>query len=1008
MKKQNLSKKRLSLKWVLGNVVFILFAFPLSGNALVSEDQYDTSARNTESSQQVPMITGVVKDSKGETMPGVSVLIKGTTKGTLTDADGKFSLEASDNSILVFRFLGSITQEIPAGNRKSMEVVLLDDSQNLDEIVVVGYGTMKKRDLTGSVKSIDNQTIKATGEPSTLGAMRGQMAGVNVTQGDGKLGTDFKIIIRGVNSIQKSSNPLVIVDGVIGGDLNALNPSDIEKIDVLKDVSAAAIYGSRGANGVIIVTTKSGKVGRNIITYDGTVGFTTPTNLPRMFNGEEFVAYAKEAIAGGSWHNPLVGFEKDNAEKGNFTDWRDYTLQNGMQTMHTLSGTGGTEKENHVFSIGYVNQTGSVEGERLRRYNAKVGVEVKEGNVTVGLSAYGRFADIDRGSSEAVRSAFRLRPTASPYDENGNEQFFVQAYRPERFTNPLFDARNENTNYRQLNLFTNFFLDYKILDGLNARTAFAPNVYSDRFGYSADTYTKTGAGTKLPKANLTNNNGYSFTWDNTVNYTKLFKKVHNINAMVGTSMYKSGHESAFIAVKDLPYNSKWHNIGSAGAVESRSSSENKQSLLSFMARVNYTYNDKYLFTFTGRADGSSKLAEGNKWGFFPSAAVAWRISEEGFLKEYRNIDDLKIRISYGESGNNVVDPYSTILGVSNTQYDFGGTNANGQYLNRIANDKLGWERSKEINLGIDYSFFSSRISGTIDFYSKDNIDLILAQKIPQTNGFTDVSAVNIGQTRNTGLEISLNTVNIQTKDFTWSTVFNFATNKNQVLEIFGNHKDYPDQNLFIGKPVQVHYDYDWNGIWQLGEEKEAAKYSRLPGAVKEVDQNGDGLMTPEYDKIIRGTPFPDWTGSVGSTFIYKDLDLAIFAYTRQGEMKRSSFHAELSNEYLGEINQLKVNYWTPENPSNEFYRPGTNAGNKELLLYRDCSFVRISNITLGYNVPLKWIKNVHMSKLRVYASAINPFLFTNYTGLDPEFDNTSTYNGSVSVSTYMLGVNVAF
>lgn len=964
-------------------------------------------------------ITGTVLDENGEGLIGASILIKGASTGAITDVNGHFSLNVSDKDVLQVSSIGYISQTISVGSQKQLRIILKEDSQVLDEVVVVGYGTVKKRDLTGSVKTIDNKVLKSSGQYSTLGALRGQSAGVNVTQNNGKLGTGFNIEIRGMNSITKSSSPLCVIDGVIGGDINALNPADIERVDILKDVSATAIYGSRGSNGVIIVTTRNGQNGRTIVTYDGTVGITVPTNLPEMFNGPEYVAYAKEAINGGSNHNPFIGREKENADNGNYTDWLDYTLRNGFQTTHSVSLTGGNEKEKHIMSVGYVNQTGNIEGEELRRFNIKLGVEGKVGNFTLGLSANARYQDIDNGAREALRSAFRLRPIASPNDAEGNRQFFVQDYRPDRFTNPLYDTENEVQNNRQLNGYANFFIDYKIMDGFTLRSTFSPYVYFDRFGYAADTFTKSNKGTNLPKADLTNNNGYTYTWDNTVTFSKLIKKDHSINAMLGTSTYAAQWEHSYIAVKDLPFNSKWHNIKSAGTETARESWEGSDKLVSFMARFNYAYKDKYLITATGRADGSSKLAKGHQWDFFPSVAVAWRITGEDFLMDNKFISELKLRASYGESGNNAVDPYSTILGTNNTQYDFGGTSANGQYLNRIKNDKLGWEKSKELNFGLDFGFLGGRLSGNIELYNKKTFDLILAQKIPQTNGFDNVGAVNVGATRNRGLEIGLNSVNIQTQNFSWSTSLSFATNKNEITEIFGDSKDYSDQKLFIGQPVLVHYDYAWNGIWQLNEKEEAAKYGRQPGAVKEVDQDNSGTITPDKDRVILGSPFPDWTGSITNTFTYKNLDFSFFIYTRQGEMKWSKFHTELQNEYLGEINQLKVDYWTPENPSNTFYRPGANGGNTNLLCYKKTSFVRVGNITLGYNLPDKWLKACNISKMRIYATAVNPFVFTDYTGLDPEFganatngsgsaDNTATYNGGVSVTTYQLGLSVTF
>lgn len=965
--------------------------------------------------QQV--VTGNVVDQNNEPVAGVNIVKSGTTIGAMTDVNGNFSIQAKNGDLLIASSVGFVTQQVKV-NGPRLNIVIREDTELLDEVVVVGYGTMKKRDVTGSVNSISGKTIAATGQNSTLNALRGQQAGVSVTQASGKLGAGFHIEIRGMNSINKSSEPLCVVDGVVGGDINAINPADIEKIDVLKDVSAAAIYGSRGANGVIIVTTKSGRQGNNKITYDGSYGITTPANLPTMFNGEEYVAYAKEAIRGGSNHNPFIGIENENAEQGRFTDWLDYTLQNGYTTSHTVGLSGGNNKETHMFSVGYTEQTGNIKGERSTRYNAKLAVEGKVGNFTMGLSAYGRYQDIDNGSKEALRSAFRLRPIAQPTDENGEDQFFVQTYRPDRFMNPRFDAKNENTNIRHLNVQASFFVDYKIIDGLNIRSTYSPYVCFERTGYYADTFTKSNKGSSLPKADLTNVNNYSYTWDNTVTFNKVFAKKHSLNVMGGTSTYAYQGESSYVAVKDMPYNYKWDNLSSAGTETARSSGEGSEQLVSFMGRINYAYDDRYLVTFTGRADGSSKLAPGHKWGFFPSAALAWRISNEAFLKDNDKVDDLKLRLSYGVSGNNVVGAYSTMLGVTNTIYDFGGADAKGQYLNRIPNYSLGWEKSKEWNLGLDFSFFNSRLSGTIDLYNKKNVDLILGQSIPQTNGFSAVDAVNIGSTRNKGLEVGLTTVNVKTRNFTWRTSITFATNKNEIVDIFGDKQDYPDQALFIGEPVKVIYDYAWDGIWQLGEESEAQKYGRQPGEVHEVDQNNDGQITPDKDRVILGSPFPDWTGSMTNTFTFKDFDFSIFMYTRQGEFKFSKFHNELQNEYLGEINQLKVDYWTPENPSNTFYRPGFNTGNKNLLLYKDFSFVRVGNITLGYTLPAKWASKAKLSQARLYLTAVNPFIFTDYTGLDPEFggyatnsgnsDETATYNGGVSYSTYMLGVNLTF
>lgn len=951
--------------------------------------------------------SGVVTDETGEPLIGASVIIEGSNKGTMTDLDGKFSIAAQTGDILFVSYVGYIPQRITLSETASLDIRLVTDKQMLDELVVVGYGTMKKRDLTGSVASVSGKDLKESGHNSTWGALRGAQAGVSVTPNSSKPAAGYSVEIRGQNTIGKTSSPLMVVDGVVGADINAINPADIERMDILKDVSATAIYGSRGANGVIIVTTKSGKSGKTTVTYDGSVGFTSAVHLPEMFNGDEYVAYAQEAIRGGSNHNPFVGYEKENADNRNYFDWLDYTLRKGFITNHTVSLTGGTDTFRNMMSIGYTEQSGNVRGEKFRRYNAKASVEGNIDRFTLGLNMYGRFSDIDNGSKEALRSSFRLRPITQPKDAEGNEQFYVQEYRPERFTNPSFDSDNENTNYRQLSLYTTAFLDFKILDGFNFRSSLSSSFYKGRTGYSAGTFTKTNKGTQLPKAELTNDFNLSYTWDNTLNFIRNFGENHSLNAMLGTSYYHYEGESSYIAVKNLPYDFKWYNLA-AGEETSRSSGESSETLISFMARLNYSFKDRYLLTLTGRYDGSSKLAEGHKWAFFPSAALAWRISQEDFMKDFTNVNELKVRVGYGESGNNAVGAYSTINGVNTTSYDFGGTEAKGQYLQRIPNYNLGWEKSKEVNLGIDFGFFNNRLGGSLELYSKKNVDIILGQNIPQTNGFSSVDAVNIGSTRNSGIEVTLNSVNIETKDFSWSTTLNFSKNKNKVLNVFGDKKDYPNMALFIGKPVQVIYDYQWNGIWQLDEAEEAAKYGRQPGEVKEVDQNNDGVIDPDNDRVILGSPFPDWTGGITNNFTYKGWDFSFYIYTRQGVFKKSGFHQNLASEYLGEINQLKVNYWTPENPSNEFYRPGFNTGNKSLLNYKDFSFVRVGHITLGYSLPEKWMKPLHMSRCRLYVTAVNPIVWTKYDGLDPEYDSSEVYDGAVSVATYQFGVNITF
>ncbi|MFC4870851.1 SusC/RagA family TonB-linked outer membrane protein [Negadavirga shengliensis] len=953
-------------------------------------------------------ITGKVMDEKGEPIPGVTVVLEGTSIGTVTDIDGGFSLEVSEEGVLVISFIGYQTQKVNIGSRNVINIVLLEDMASLEEVVVIGYGEIKKSDLTGAVGSVDNDRIVRMAPILPAQAIQGQVSGVNVQKVNGKPGDDFNIDIRGLSSIGGNNAPLVVIDGVMGGSLNALNPADIEQIDILKDASATAIYGSRGSNGVVIVTTKQGKSGRNVISYDGYAGIKSPVNLPNMMGGPRFVEYFDESVKNGSGRF-LDEKEQQNVANGTYTDWIELLLKNGLQTNHNISLSGGNENTRHFFSAGYLSEEGNVPEEKFERFNLKANIDANINNwIKAGVSTYFSYSLQDQGSNEALRSAYRLRPTGDAYDENG-ELLFWPTTSDSQTPNALFDPPNVKNEFRNFRLFGNIYLELMPLEGLSFKTVFAPYLESIRNGTFTGRYSKANTGNRNGRADYRSQLNMSYTLDNILSYNKTTGN-HSFNGILANSVVVNRNEGAEQNVMELPFDSFWYNTGSASNIVGISSYLQEWALLSYMGRFNYTYHDKYQLTFTGRWDGSSKLAEGHEWAFFPSAAVAWRLGDEAFLQDLNVISNLKLRLSYGLVGNDAVSPYSTQASIRSTVYDWAGQPAVGFAPAAIANRALTWEKSKEINFGVDFGLFDNRLGGSFELYKRTTDDLILNRVLPPHTGFESVVG-NIGSTLNRGIELSLNTVNIQSNKFSWRTDLTFARNHNEILELYGDDQDDLGNLWFIGQPIRVWYDYVFDGIWQLDESEVADSYGFLPGNVKVKDLNNDGSITADGDRTILGSPLPKWLGGMTNTFIFNNLDFSFMLYTQQGAMVRSRFHTDnFGREWNGRYNKLDVDFWTETNPSNSWPAPNRTGGRvfEELKAYTDVSFVRVQNVTLGYSFPNRIKERMKMSNLRVYATANNPIVFTKYEGFDPEWAEQNTFNMGISSAVYLLGVNVSF
>lgn len=977
-------------------------------------------------------VTGVIKDETGEPIPGVSVAVKGTTIGTITDADGKYSLEVPEGGILVFSFVGYEKQEITADNKTSIDVVLAEDTKILDEVVVVGYGTIKKRDHTGSLSSVDAQKLQDTHKPSIGAALQGQIAGVDIVKTNNKPGAGFNIMVRGQNTIKAEPGgdsrtdmndinaPLYVVDGMFVNSISDIAPDDIERIDILKDASSTAIYGSRGANGVVIISTKRGAEGKSHVEYNGSISIGRAMNQPNFLNASEYVQYRIDRDKGAHWtdktYEPdlqtLLGNQQyNNYINGKSINWADEVLETSISHSHSARIYGNGKGLAYTFGLSYTNEDGIIGYDGYERYNVSSSIDKQLNNFfKAGVNIYTAYEVTKNSGTETFRSLYRLNPLTDKYNDDGTLRLYPDATIG-NLSNPFLEMENLVTEKKGIHVFGNVYLEYKPLDWIKFTTTFTPDVTYTRYGEYRGKDTKSSKGNQAAtRAYYNTDNLLKYTWDNLAYAERKFGEDHNVNGMLGSSWYKSMYEYANVRADAMPNDHyQWYNL-KAGTMNSMESSYRQEQLMSYFARFNYTYQDKYLMTVTGRYDGSSKLAKENRWCFFPSAALGWRISEEAFLKDKTAISDMKLRLSYGISGNNGGDriiPYVSTQEVKNDKYIFGNTGVNSAYLSAFENKNLTWEKTKEWNLGLDLTLFNGRIGLTVDAYDRRTDDLIMQRTMSQMNGFSYMWD-NVGKAKNTGLEIGLSTVNIKTKDFTWSTNINFATNHNEITELNDGYTEDRANGWFVGESIGAVWTYKHIGFWQENEVGEAAKYGLVPGSIKVVDRDNSQTPSNDDDKFIIGSLFPSWTGGITNTFKYKDIDLSFFIYTRQGQYSFSQFHRSFSMMDNVSFNVIKLDYWTPENPNGTWNRPGVTPGETDATHYMKTSFTKVGYINLGYNIPSKVLNKTGISKLRVYASCQNPFVFTDYDGWDPETASENTYTQYAMIRTFMFGLNLTF
>lgn len=947
---------------------------------------------------------------------GVSVVVKNTTRGTSTDVDGKYSLSVSEGEVVDFVFLGYKTQSVTVSYaRTRVDVQLAEDAKSLEDVVVIGYGVVKKKDLTGSIQSLSGKDVVKSMAVNPAEALNGRVSGVFVTKSSNRPGADLSIQIRGKNSFNYSNEPLYVIDGVPSGGMRHINADDIESIDVLKDASSCAIYGSRGANGVVIITTKGANRKEGFqIDYNGYVGVKTPTRLPDMLgsegNGMEYVNFRIQQWTNKFGASSLLspGFLTENERRhikyGEYYDWLREYAKDALTTSHSLSASGSTEHTSYTFGLGYMKDDGMAGSEEFERITANMGIEYRAKNrIRMGMNTYMSHNVIDHGSGEALFNAYLFTPIVGRYEPDGTETF---THRPGGRVNPFIEDRNTRNESDGWSVNTSAFFSYSPIEHLTLKTQIAMQYDGAVSGYWSGTDSQYGLGVKKPRAQRSEGYNQNWVWDNTITYDRMFGQKHKLNVIGLFSMQKDTHRSSGMVGEGLPYNSYWHAIHTADQILNVNSNYWESSMMSFMGRLNYVYNDKYLFTVTARYDGTSRLSKSNRWGVLPSAAVGWSVNNENFLKDKEWLDVLKLRLSWGKTGNNNIGHNVILTKLALSPYSMDGSGEKGFGLqNSLGNSDLKWEMTSEWNVGLDFGFFNNRLSGTFDAYFRKTEDLIFERQVADVNGYSSILQ-NIGTTQNRGIELSLNTVNLQKKDFNWRTNFTFSMNRNKILDLDGTKTDDLANRRFIGRPMDVYYDVRQVGIWQAWEKEEANSYGAAPGWPKILDYNADGKIDAN-DYHILGRQSPDCTFGITNTFNYKNWDLSIYMYSQIGGLYNDQFTfwgLGINNQ---DYNKLNVPYWTPENQNNKYPGIGLECLWTQALAQVDGTFFKIQNITLGYTLPQKIAHRIGMKGLRAYLSVQNPFTFSDYLGSDPQIiGEDPSRQLSLYPMTFTIGLNL--
>ncbi|OCX53740.1 SusC/RagA family TonB-linked outer membrane protein [Mucilaginibacter sp. PPCGB 2223] len=967
-------------------------------------------------------VKGKVLDENSQPLPGASIKASGTTKGTTTDANGLFSITLNAPAILTVSFIGMEKQTVSVSPASSnVTIVLKGAGKNLNEVVVIGYGTQKRSDITGSVTTVPKDRLENLPVTQVMQAVEGSVAGVTVNTTSMVPGRQPGVTVRGQNSITASSGPFIVVDGIpltkSGGSLNDINPQDIASMEILKDASATAIYGANGSQGVILITTKRGGSGKAVIRYNGYAGYENISHLldprdPASFT-QKFLDYEAQNHLTQQFPEPVYNNgERANYVAGRTVDWVKESTQQGFQQDHNLSVSGGSPDVKYFVSGDYLKQKGVVKGYQYQRVSFRSNLDINVTNfLTMGANVYFANNNYDGGRANLL-FATALSPYGTEYNPDGTYMIYPQL--PEQlYTNPLLGLTTDQVN-RSTNISGNGYAQIKfggVLKGLSYRLNAGYTYLPTR----VDSYSGRLANTPLGQAAATASETNSYTLDNLLYYDREFGKHHIFFTGLYTATQRRYFISGFQGTGYINDELSFNDLGvgatvvGLGEVTGNGTYSDRYALNSQMARLNYTYNSKYLLTLTVRRDGSSVFG-GNtdKYGWFPSAAVGWNISNEDFMKNVKSVSSLKLRASLGRVGNEAVGVYNTITSDATVRFPFGGVSTVGVQASNLGNGNLHWETTTQANIAADFGLLNDRISGTIEYYDSRTSGLLLARSLPAITGYGRITD-NIGKVANHGVELTLNTKNINSDDFKWESTIVFSANKNKIVDLYGDGKDDIGNVWFIGQPIRVIYDYQKQGVWQTGEDPSKQDPGAKPGDLKFADTNGDGKITAD-DKVIQGQRDPKWTGGFTNTFHYKNLSLNIFIQTAQGILKNDA-DFNYADESGRRNTPAAIGYWTPTNGSQEFQ--ALSYTNPRGYGYpRDASYTRIKDVTLSYVFPQRILDKAKISGLTIYLSGRNLHTFTKWIGWDPE-DNYDTRGSGDYVNNYpqtrtiVLGANIS-
>lgn len=1010
-----------------------------------------SSKEYVQSVTQTKAIKGIITDETGEPMIGVSVWVKGTSNGTITNLDGEYKLDVlAKNQTLEISYIGYKTQQVTIGTESHINIKMIPNTQALDEVVVIGYGAVKKRDLTGAVTSIKNEDIALNPGTNPMQALQGKVAGLDIMKSSGQAGSGVSMQLRGTRSFTASGSPTFIIDGM-PGDYSTLNPNDIESIEVLKDASSTAVYGSSGANGVIIITTKSAKVEKTTVNFNTFAGFNGWSKTPRMRSGESYIQGLRDAnIATGNWSSPadderiFASTESYQAHlNGDYIDWTEELMQNGYAQNYSLSVSGGTEKTKGYISINFSDEKGQYTGDNYKVYSTNIRIDhaVKDW-LKIGANMQGSYVHRNKAYAK-LETALTAEPLGKIKDENGN--YTVEPVIGSTMINLLLNTqggvyKDMDQNFK---MYINPYIEFTPIKGLSVISRLGGTLNYSRNNYfqgqgSYQYYYSSGPASKGTNDNvyatINNKRDYNYKWENIITYNFKIKDMHDITVMGVTSWEHNQYDEAYMKQTNIENNRYlWNNMDDRSKNASNSSSYNMSKGMGIVGRLNYSYMGKYLFSVSARHDGSSRLTSGNRWDTFPAFSLGWRMSDENFMESTKDwLSNLKWRIGYGVTGTAAINPYTSIASL-----DYFGMALSGSLQNvysfskNYTNPELSWEKSYNTNIGIDASFLNGRIDFTGDFYITKTKGVIWSRNLPVTNGAfspTEYYFVNqnICKTKNTGVELAINTRNINTKEFKWNSTITFTYNKEKVLSLIDGTSDNitngeTGYSLSKGHPVNSFYHYKLDGVWQLGEENDAAVFGAKPGDLKinipgmkkeeegkyyKMNENQDKVYydaTNKYtpsnkDYQVLGHNSPDWTMGFQNTFTYKNIDLIIFMYMRWGQMIKYTMLGRYDPSSIRNFPEY-FNYWTEKNPSNDFpaiyaNRSLTNYVGSAALSYVDGSFFKIKNITVGYTLPTNWLQKAGIGKCRFYATITNPFVLAKSHLLkdyDPEMNGSLDY-----------------